>query len=150
MDDKLVPLMVLLLAVFLAWVLYSGFAFWRRRRVIAWNVVQAALTRRHLAPEQMAEVDGAVREVLADLRMTPAALARAPVAVRFAVDSMAMHRLGMVPFGNVRPFGPLRSPHLARSVAQHIRVVRFRVENRHNLRLTELDTPSSANERNAP
>jgi hypothetical protein len=143
MDDKLVPMMAILLALLVVWVVAAGYGYWRARRRVAWNVVLAALTRRHLQQPQVAAVDAAASDILADLRMQPEAFARAPAAVRFAVDSMAMRRLGIAPFGGRRAFSALRSPHLARSVAQHIRVVRFHVENEHNLRLTELDRPAA-------
>lgn len=141
MDNKLVPLMGMFLALFLGWVAYAGFSYWRTRRAIAWNVVQAALTRRHLSAEQAIAVDGAVRQLVMSLGMKPETFASAPAVVKCALDAMAMHRLGVPPVGAARPFSPMRSPHLARSVGQHIRVVRFQVENRHAVRLTELDGP---------
>jgi len=143
MDDKLVPFMVALLVLLLAWGVVSMVSFWRTRRALAWNVVHAAWTRRQLSAAQVEAVDAAGQELLAALRMNPQTFASAPAAVRFALDAMAMQKLGIAPSGTPRPFGVVHNPQLARSVAQHIRVVRFHVENQHGVRLTELDEPSS-------
>lgn len=146
MDEKLVPFMVLLSAVLLVAVVTSGVAFWRRRRNIARNVVHAALTQRALDAAQRTEVDSAALELLAGLRVKPDAFASQPPVVQFALKSMAMRRLGIAPVGLSRPFSALDSPYLARSVRQHIRVVRFHVENAHGVSLTELDLPAAGPE----
>ena len=146
MDDKLVPLMVLLSAVLLVAMLISGFAFWRRRRNVARNVVHAALTQRQLDAAQRAEVDRVALELLAGLRVRADAFASQPPVVHFALKAMAMRRLGILPAGLPRPFSALDSPYLARSVQQHIRVVRFHAENAHGVTLSELDAPAPAPE----
>ena len=144
MDDKLVPFMALLSAVLLVAVLYSGFAFWRRRRNVARNVVHAALTQRQLDAAQRAEVDRVALELLAGLRVRPDAFASQPPVVQFALKAMAMRQLGILPVGLSRPFSALGSPYLARSVRQHIRVVRFHAENAHGVTLSELDAPAAS------
>lgn len=142
MDDKLVPFMVLLSAVLVALVAGSVFRFWRIRRNVARNVVHAALTRRGLDAAQCAQVDQLGRELLVALRVKPESFTSQPPVVHFALQSMAMRQLGITPVGLAGPFSRLDSPYLARSVGQHIRVVRFHAENTHGVQLTELDPPT--------
>lgn len=144
MDDKLVPFMALLSAVLLVAVLTSGFAFWRRRRNVARNVVHAALTQRQLDAARRAEVDRVALDLLAGLRVRPDAFASQPPVVQYALKAMAMRRLGIRPVGLTKPFSALDSPYLARSVRQHIRVVRFHAENAHGVTLSELDASPPA------
>ena len=143
MDDKLVPFMALLSAVLLLAVVVSGYSFWRTRRNIARNVVHAALTRRQLDAAQCGLVDTTARELLVALRVKPEAFGVQPPVVHFALQAMAMRRLGITPVGLAKPFSALDSPYLARSVQQHIRVVRFHAENTHGVTLSELDAPAS-------
>ena len=142
MDDKLVPFMALLSVVLLVVMVVSGFSFWRTRRNVARNVVHAALTRRQLDAAQCALVDAA-RELLVALRVKPEAFGVQPPVVHFALQAMAMRKLGITPVGLAKPFSALDSPYLARSVQQHIRVVRFHAENTHGVTLSELDAPAS-------
>lgn len=143
MDDKLVPLMVLLSVVLVAGVVVSLVSAWRRRRNVARNVVHAALTRRTLDAARCAEVDRAATGLLIGLRVRPEAFASQPPVVQFALQAMAMRSLGIAPVGLQGGFPRLDSPYLARSVRQQIRVVRFHAENAHGVQLTELDPPTS-------
>jgi len=141
MDDKLVPFMAVLMLALLAGVAYAVFAYWRARRAVAWNIVNAALTWRGLSAGDMRSVEQAVIGMLPGMRMQAQSFHEAGPEIRYALLSMAMHRLGTEPFDKARPFHRLNSPNLARSVGNHIRVVRFRAEMKYGLELKELDAP---------
>ena len=88
------------------------------------------------------QVDQLARELLVAQRVKPESFTSQPPVVHFALQSMAMRQLGITPVGLAGPFSRLDSPYLARSVGQHIRVVRFHAENMHGVQLTELDPPT--------
>lgn len=142
MDDKLVPFMAALFALLLLGVGYAGFAYWRTRRGVAWNVVNAALALRTLDAEQRRTLDRAVMDALPGFRMSPQAFEQALPVVRLALYSIVMQRLGIAAPDPARPFRPLASPQLARSVGSHLRVARFHAETAHGVQLSELDAAS--------
>jgi hypothetical protein len=144
MDAKLIPIMLLLTVVLLPAVAYPFYAFWRARRRVAWNVVNAALILQTATPEQRRALDAEVRSLLPALRLTPERFAGAAPEIRLALYAMAMQRKGLQPPGSGRPFYPLNSPHLARSAKGHIPYVRIYVESEHKLTLTELDRAPTA------
>jgi hypothetical protein len=144
MDGKLVPLMTLLTVALVVWIGRTVFKAWQAKRAVAWNVVNAAMTLRAMTPEQAREFERTATELLPVFNMNQAALDRASPAVRFALYSMVMHRLGTAPFDSARPFSALASPHLARPAAKHIRAARILAEGEHGLGLTEFDEPAVA------
>lgn len=143
MDAKLIPSMILLTVILLPAVAYPFFAFWRARRRVAWNVVNAALILHSSGREELQTLDAEVQALLSEQRLTPGCLAGMPTEVRLALYSMAMQRLGMKPPGSGKPLYPLSSPSLARSAKTHIPLVRIFVESEHKLTLTELDRISN-------
>jgi hypothetical protein len=136
MDSKLVPLMSLLGR--------TVFKAWQTKRAVAWNVVNAAMTLRAMSPDQSRDFERTTNGLLPEFNMNQAALDRATPAVRYALYSMVMHRVGTAPFDPARPFSALASPHLARPAAKHIRVARILAEGEHRIHLTELDEPAVA------
>ncbi|MGE5154968.1 MAG: hypothetical protein ACM3ST_13255 [Bdellovibrio bacteriovorus] len=142
MDSKLVPLMIVLTAVLLAAIAYPFYTFWRDRRRVAWNVVNAAFVLKTASPDLRRELDGSVQTLLPTHRMSPEAFAHAEPEVRLAMYSIAMQRMGLQPPGTGRPFYALSSPFLARSARNHILFVRCLVESEQRVSLEELDRPS--------
>lgn len=145
MDATLIPLMILLTVILLPAVAYPFYAFWRARRNVAWNVVNAALVIQTAGPDLRQALEAEVQSLLPAHQMTREAFARATPEVRLAMYSIAMQRRGIEPPGPARHFYPLSSPYLARSAKKHVRYVRFLVESERALRLEVLDerpTPS--------
>jgi hypothetical protein len=136
--------MTLLTVALVVWIGRTLFKAWQTKRTVAWNVVNAAMTLRAMTPEQAREFERATNELLPEFQMNQAVLNRASPAVRFALYSMVMHRVGTAPFDPARPFSALASPHLARPAAKHIRVARILAEGEHRIHLTELDEPAGA------
>ena len=110
MDANLVPLMMGLLAAFLAGMGYIMFSAWRMQRAVAWNVVQAVLTLRQLPPEQKALFEQGVADALKQFHLSHEQIQRAEPAVRYALYADAMRRQRIMPPGESRPFKALRSP----------------------------------------
>lgn len=143
MDATLIPLMILLTVILLPAVGYPFYAFWRARRNVAWNVVNAALVMRTAGPDLRQALEAEVQSLLPAHRMTRESFAHAPPEVRLAMYALAMQGRGIQPPGPARRFYPLSSPHLARSAQKHIRYVRFLVESEQALRLEVLDERST-------
>jgi hypothetical protein len=139
MDESLVPMMAGLMVLLLGGTGYAFWTFWRARRAVAWNVVNAALTLRGMAPEQVQALEQAVLDMLPGTSFGPKAFQNATPVVRLAFLSMAMHKQGVPPFDPDRPFRLLNSPHLARSATSHVVAVKTLVELKHGVRLTELE-----------
>jgi hypothetical protein len=139
MDFKLIPLMIVLTAVMLPAIGYPFFAFWRAKRRIAWNVVNAAFILQNATPDLRRGLDAEVQSLLPTYGLRPESFARAAPEVRLAMYSMAMQRQGVQPPGSGKPFHPMSSPYLARSAKKHIVMVRFLVEAEHRVSLKELD-----------
>jgi hypothetical protein len=139
MEANLVPLMILLTAILLPAVASPFYAFWRARRNVAWNVVNAAFVLQHASRDLRRELDAEIQSLLPTHGLRPESFARAGPAVRLAMYSMAMQRQGVQPPGSGKPFYPLSSPYLARSAKKHILMVRFLVEAEHRVSLKELD-----------
>jgi hypothetical protein len=139
MDDLLVPWMTGLTVLLLGGTAYAFGSFWRARRAVAWNVVNAALTLRSMPPEQVQALEQAVLDMLPGTSFGPKAFQNATPVVRLAFLSMAMHKQGVPPFDADRPFRPINSPHLARSATSHVVAVKTLVELKHGVRLTELE-----------
>ncbi len=142
MSDPLLALMALLTVALVATSAYAGWGLWKSRRTVAWNVVNAALVLRQLPPAAVAEIEQAVNATLVAGR-SPAAKTQArlqdfePV-VRLAFCAIELHKRGVAAPDATQPFRKMGSAHLARSAAQHIRVVRFQAELQHGVELTEL------------
>ena len=139
MEASLVPVMIVLTAILLPAVAYPFYAFWRARRNVAWNVVNAAFILQHASADLRRELDAEVQSLLPTQGLRPESFARAAPEVRLAMYSMAMQRKGVQPPGSGKPFYPLSSPYLARSAKKHILMVRFLVEAEHRVSLKELD-----------
>ena len=142
MSDPLLALMTLLTVALVAASAYASWGLWRSRRHVAWNVVNAALVLRQLPPDAVAQIEQAVNATLVAGR-SPAAQSQATLqdfepAVRLAFCAIELHKRGIATPDAAQPFRPMGSAHLARSAAQHIRVVRFRAELQHGVDLTEL------------
>jgi hypothetical protein len=139
MDAKLVPFMVGLTLLVLVGTGYAVYSFWRGRRIVAWNVVNAALTMRSLDAGRQRQVEQAAHDLLPGYRMTEEAFRSLAPAVRYALYSMAFREMGIAPVEASQPFRKLDSPYLARSSTEHIRFVRILMEGQHGVSLTELD-----------
>ena len=142
MSDPLLALMTLLTVALVATSAYAGWGLWRSRRKVAWNVVNAALVLRQLPPAAVAEIEQAANATLVAGR-SPAARTQATLqdfepAVRLAFCAIKLHKRGFAAPDAAQPFRKMASAHLARSAAQHIRVVRLPAELQHRVDLTEL------------
>lgn len=136
--------MVVLTAILLPAVAYPFYAFWRARRNVAWNVVNAAFVLQNAGPDLRRELDSEVQSLLPSHGLRPDSFPRAAPEVRLAMYSIAMQRRGVQAPGTGKPFYPLSSPHLARSAGKHILMVRFLVEAEHGVSLKELEGLDSA------
>lgn len=139
MDATLVPIMIVLTAILLPAVAYPFYAFWRARRNVAWNVVNAAFILQHATADLRRTLDAEVQSLLPIHGLRPESFVNAAPEVRLAMYSIAMQRQGVQPPGSGKPFCRLSSPYLARSAKQHISMVRFLVETEHRVSLKDLD-----------
>lgn len=103
MDSKLVPLMIALTAVLVAAIANPFYTFWRDRRRVAWNVVNAAFVLKTASPDLRRELDGSVQTLLPTQRMGPESIAHAQPEVNLAMYSIAMQRMGLQPPGTGDP-----------------------------------------------
>ncbi len=139
MEASLVPIMLVLTAILLPAVAYPFYAFWRARRNVAWNVVNAAFILQHASADLRRTLDAEVQSLLPIHGLRPESFARAAPEVRLAMYSIAMQRQGVQPPDSGKPFFPLSSPYLARSAKKHILMVRILVEAEHRASLRDLD-----------
>lgn len=136
--------MIALKAVLLLGIAYPFYSFWRSKRQVAWNVVNAALVLQGASPDLLKELDSEVKALLPVHRLNPKSFAGLAPEVRLALYSIAMQRRGIQPEGSGEQLRSLSSPFLARSAKTQIQMVRYQVESNRKVRLTELDGLSTS------
>lgn len=131
-----------LLIIFIALAAYVVFSLWMIKRVVAWNVVMAALTIRQMTPDEVQQVEFTIVGMIARLRLDPNVFYSASAPVKYAFISLAMLELGRPAIDPLVPFRSLRSPLLADKAGSHIEIVRKKCEAKFGIPLDDLKQTS--------
>jgi hypothetical protein len=124
-------------------VAYIAFSFWIIGRVIAWNVVMAAVAMRGADEEGKKQLHATVFDLLMRNKLPASLYPESSAAVQYALLSLAMRELQVPTIDPAIPFRHLKKPLLADGARKHIWAVCRKVEAKYGISLPELHQPNA-------